>query len=122
MTSAWTVTSAWTDAPRAFADAAIAGGPAIAARGRDAGAALGGDPAAAVTEITARVLRFIDERDGSELLTTVVGGMRLIEYLPTRTFELAVHIANLAVADGSAGRLLLAATGRAGLLAGFSVV
>src|SRR3954465_4828072 len=35
---------------------AIAAGPAIAARGRDAGAALGEDPVAAVAEITARVL------------------------------------------------------------------
>jgi Mycothiol maleylpyruvate isomerase N-terminal domain len=126
---------------------AIAGGPAIATRGRDAGAALGDDPAAAVAEITDRVLRLIDERDGSELLTTVVGGMRLVEYLPTRTLELAVHtadlavalgespvvppsaaaqalpiVADLAVADGSTGRLLLAATGRPGLPAGFSVL
>jgi hypothetical protein len=73
--------------------------------------------------------------------------MRLRDYLPTRTFELAVHssdlatafgvppdvpaavsaqalqiVADLAVADGLAGPLLLAVTGRTGLPAGFSVL
>jgi hypothetical protein len=80
-------------------------------------------------------------------VTTIVGGMRLGDYLPTRTFELAVHTADivtaldvppdvpatataqaldivtdLAVAEGLAGPLLLAATGRPGLPAGFSVL
>jgi len=79
---------------------AIAAGPAVAARGRDAGAALGSDPAAAVAEIAARVLRLLDSRDGTELVTTIAGGMRLRDYLPTRTFELAVHTADLASAIG----------------------
>ena len=125
---------------------AVAAGPAVTARGRDAGAALGSDPAAAVAEIAARVLRLLDARDGTELLTTIVGGMRLRDYLPTRTFELAVHTADLATAldeppdvpvtaaaqalrivtdlalvDGRAGPLLLAATGRPAL-PGFSVL
>jgi uncharacterized protein (TIGR03083 family) len=126
---------------------AAAADSAVAARGRDAGAALGADPAAAVAEIAARVLPLVDARDGSELMTTIAGGMRLADYLPTRTFELAVHttdlaaaigvppdvpalaaaqalhlVADLAVADGLAGPLLLAATGRRGLPAGFSVL
>jgi uncharacterized protein (TIGR03083 family) len=121
--------------------------PAVAARGRDAGAALGTDPEAAVAEIAARVTSLVDTRDGAELLTTIAGGMRLGDYLPTRTFELAVHtadltralelpldlpataaaqalqlVADLAVADGLAGPLLLAATGRLGLPAGYSVL
>ena len=125
---------------------AVAAGPAVTARGRDAGAALGSDPAAAVAEIAARVLRLLDARDGTELLTTIVGGMRLRDYLPTRTFELAVHTSDLATAleeppdvpvtaaaqalrivtdlalvDGRAGPLLLAATGRPAL-PGFSVL
>jgi Mycothiol maleylpyruvate isomerase N-terminal domain len=124
-----------------------AAGAAVAARGRDAGAALGGDPAAAVAQIAARVLALIDTQDGTELVTTIAGGMRLGDYLPTRTFELAVHtadlatalgvppdvpataamqalaiVADLAVTDGLAGPLLLAATGRPGLPAGFSVL
>jgi Mycothiol maleylpyruvate isomerase N-terminal domain len=120
---------------------------AVAARGRDAGTALGSDPATAVAQIAARVLALIDTRDGTELVTTIAGGMRLGDYLPTRTFELAVHtadlatalsvspdvpataaaqalaiVADLAVTDGLAGPLLLAATGRPGLPAGFSVL
>lgn len=80
-------------------------------------------------------------------MTTIVGGMRLADYLPTRTVELVVHGADLsvalgvpvqipptaaaqalrvvgalAVADGRAGTLLLAATGRTGLPPGFSVL
>ena len=125
----------------------VAAGPAVAARGRDAGAALGADPAAAVAEIAARVLHLLDTQDGSERMTTIVGGMRLADYLPTRTFELTVHTADLATAlgqpvdvpvnaarqalrivgdlalgEGLAGPLLLAATGRPGLPPGFSVL
>ena len=126
---------------------AAAAGPVVAARGRDAGTALGADPAAAVAEIAARVLALVDTQDGSEVVTTIAGGMRLGDYLPTRTFELVVHtadlatalgvppdvpatsaaqalhiITDLAVADGLAGPLLLAATGRPGLPDGFSVL
>jgi uncharacterized protein (TIGR03083 family) len=126
---------------------AAAAGPGVAARGRDAGAALGPDPAAAVAEVAARVVPLVDARDGTELVTTIAGGMRLCDYLPTRTFELAVHtadlaralgvpldvpgtaaaqalqvVADLAVSAGLAGPLLLAATGRPGLPAGFSVL
>jgi uncharacterized protein (TIGR03083 family) len=126
---------------------AATAGPAVAARGRDAGAALGAHPAAAVAEIAARVRALVDSQDGSELVTTIAGGMRLGDYLPTRTFELVVHtadlatalgvppdipatsaaqalhiITDLAVADGLAGPLLLAATGRPGLPVGFSVL
>jgi uncharacterized protein (TIGR03083 family) len=125
----------------------IAAGPEVAARGREAGAALGADPVAAVTAIARRVLALIDARDGSERLTTLVGGMRLADYLPTRTFELAVHTADLAAAIGEpldvpptaatqalgiitelavtgglAGPLLLAATGRSGLADGYSLL
>jgi hypothetical protein len=85
--------------------------------------------------------------DGSELLTTIAGGMRLRDYLPTRTFELVVHtgdlaaaldaplavpgaaaadaltlVAQLAIEAGTAGQLLLATTGRSQLPAGFSVL
>ncbi len=126
---------------------AAAAAPAAAARGREAGIALGTDPAAAVAKIAARVLPLVEAKDGTELVTTIVGGMRLRDYLPTRTFELAVHttdlaialgappevpataaaqalamVADLAIADGLAGPLLLAATGRPGLPADFSVL
>lgn len=73
--------------------------------------------------------------------------MRLQDYLPTRTFELTVHTADLAralglpldlpgtaaaealrivselaIREGHAGAFLLAATGRTGLPAGFTVL
>lgn len=125
----------------------IAAGPGVAQRGHDAGAALGADPAAAVAEIAARVVPLVESRSGAELVTTIAGGMRLADYLPTRTVELAVHtsdlaaalglppavpaaaarqalalVSQLAVDDGVAGELLLALTGRRGLPAGFSVM
>jgi hypothetical protein len=115
----------------------MAAGPEVAQRGRDAGAALGEDPVAGLSTVADRVLARVAACDGTELVTTVAGGMRLRDYLPTRTFELAVHtsdlatalgepadvpasaaeqalavVAGLAVAGGTAGRLLLAATGR----------
>lgn len=126
---------------------AIAAGPEVAARGRAAGEALGADPVDAVTRLAGRVGALLDTADGTELMATIAGGMRLAEYLPTRTFELTVHttdlatalglplevpataaartlgvLADLVVADGLAGPLLLALTGRRGLPAGFSVL
>jgi Mycothiol maleylpyruvate isomerase N-terminal domain len=79
---------------------AAAATAAVAARGREAGAALGNDSAAAVAQIAARVLALVDTQDGTELVTTIAGGMRLSDYLPTRTFELAVHTADLATVLG----------------------
>lgn len=126
---------------------AFAVGPDVAARGREAGDVLGADPAEAVATIAARVVPLVVAGDGTEVITTIVGGMRLSDYLPTRTFELVVHtadlataldvapdppavpaaqalelVADLAVDEGLAGPLLLAATGRHGLPAGFSVL
>jgi uncharacterized protein (TIGR03083 family) len=126
---------------------AATAGPGVAARGRDAGAALGDDPPAALEAIAARVLDLVERCDGTETLTTIAGGMRLVSYLPTRTFELTVHTADLATAlglpldppataarqaldivtdlaleDGRAGALLLAATGRPAPPGGLSVL
>ena len=126
---------------------AIAAGRDVAQRGRDAGAALGPDPAGAVAVIAARVVPVLDGLDGTELVTTLAGGMRLADYVPTRTFELVVHTLDLAAAlglpgdppvapaararrrvaalaadAGRAGPLLLAAPGRTGLPAGFTVL
>lgn len=125
---------------------AVAADPAVAERGREAGIGLGSDPSAAVAEIAARVIALVDSQDGTALVTTIAGGMRLGDYLPTRTFELTVHTADLAtalgepvhvpttaaaqalsivcdlaVADDLAAPLLLAATGRPGV-SGFSVL
>jgi len=78
---------------------------------------------------------------------TLVGGMRLIDYLPTLTFELIIHTMDLAKAvgvdakppengmaatleilgqlalyRGQASDLVMAATGRHGLPNGFTVL
>lgn len=120
---------------------------AVVDRGRAAGAALGDDPATAFRARIADAAAALDDVDDDDLLTTLAGGMRLAAYLPTRTFELAVHGADIAgatgvpvtfppsvLADSAAlaariavergdGPVVLAAlTGRAGLPAGFSVV
>ena len=63
----------------------------VVERGRQAGRDLGDDPAATVDALVSRVL---DELVGAgDPLISVIGGagIRLHTYLPTRTFELAVH-------------------------------
>jgi len=129
------------------ANAALADPAAVAARGREAGRTLGADPAATVHETAERVLAEVKTAADDTCLTTPVGGMRLIDYLPTRVFELTVHTLDIAAAisvpvtlpkgaaaltlglvtDLVASRpdkvapLLLAATGRQALPPGFSV-
>jgi uncharacterized protein (TIGR03083 family) len=119
----------------------------VAQRGREAGAALGPDPASALRAIAARVRKLVAETHEDQLMSTAVGGMRLGDYLPTRIFELVVHTLDLAAALGAplrppaapaqislelaaavalrSGRgsdVLLALTGRRPLPVGFSVV
>ncbi len=77
-------------------------GPGVADRGRAAGEALGDDPVAAVRELAERVTALVRRSTGDELLTSIAGGMRLRDYLPTRTFELVIHTCDLAVALGMA--------------------
>lgn len=121
----------------------------VEARGVAAGADLGDDPAAAVRAALdgarATLARYPLPED--PVVRTVAGGMRLSAYLPTRTFELAVHGLDLTVACGldrrppdhvlaDAGRtamqladergrapeVLRALTGRGGLPEGFSLL
>src|SRR5919202_1654122 len=75
---------------------------AIAERGRQAGAALGDDPHAAVGALAERVLTLVDSSPDDALITNPMSTMTLIGYLPTRTFELAVHTLDLADAVGVA--------------------
>jgi hypothetical protein len=127
--------------------AALADPEEVAARGRAAGQALGGDPATAVAEIATRVLALVAATGVDAYVETPVSTMRLDDYLPTRTFELVVHgcdlaaacglgadvpigaaaqagavLVALAAAGGSAADVLLAATGRRSLPAGFTVL
>ena len=129
--------------------------PGVVERARQAGIDLGPDPAGAVDGLVDRVLAELDEapeeaaEEANDRLIRVIGGlgMRLRAYLPTRTFELAVHsldiaaavgitfapprqvlehatvlAARIAVAAGQGPGVLRALTGRTPLDPGFSVV
>ncbi|GAC1407640.1 MAG: maleylpyruvate isomerase N-terminal domain-containing protein [Mycobacterium sp.] len=119
----------------------------IVERGRQAGRDLGDDPAATVDGLVSRVLGELSGA-GDPLITVIGGaGIRLRMYLPTRTFELAVHALDTAravgisfalptdvlneatglasrigVAEGYGETVLLALTGRAELPPAFSIV
>ncbi|KUH75799.1 mycothiol maleylpyruvate isomerase [Mycolicibacterium novocastrense] len=72
----------------------------VAERGRQAGRDLGDDPAAAVADLVSRTLARLETVD--DPMIRVLGGLgiRLRTYLPTRTFELAVHSLDIARAVG----------------------
>ncbi|MFI7482359.1 maleylpyruvate isomerase N-terminal domain-containing protein [Kocuria sp. M1R5S2] len=74
----------------------------VAARGVAAGNDLGEDPAAtvrsALEQARAALARFPMSED--PVIRTAAGGMRLSAYLPTRTFELALHGLDLSAACG----------------------
>lgn len=127
--------------------ASNAGAEAIVERGRQAGRDLGADPVRAVDDLVERAVAALATA-GDPLIEVIGGlGIRLHTYLPTRTFELAVHSLDIGRATGLAvdlpadvlesaavlaaaigvemGRgdtLLLSLTGREPLPPGFSVV
>ena len=87
--------------PAAYLTGSGAVDPAVVAeRGRRAGADLGDDPAARVAEAAERAVARVRAADPDALVETVNGGMRVAAYVPTRTFELVVHSADVALALG----------------------
>ena len=120
---------------------------AVTERGRQAGRDLGDDPASRFGRLVDEAVRVAEATDPDLIVHTIVGGMRVAAYLPTRTFELCVHGLDIAAATGisvdlpaqaveeasalaavSAAQrglgpdLLLAMTGRRTLPQGFSIV
>lgn len=73
---------------------------AVAERGRQAGAALGDDPLATVRSLADRVTSLVAASADDAPVATPLATMALSAYLPTRTFELAVHSLDLAEATG----------------------
>jgi uncharacterized protein (TIGR03083 family) len=63
-------------------------------------AALGDDPIDTVHRRLAEALTALGDVPDDALVSTPVGGMRLGDWLPTRTFELAVHGLDLEAATG----------------------
>lgn len=126
-------------------DSAYFSSEMIAERGRQAVAALGDDPAAAIAADSARVLALVEATPLDATLGSPMGTMTLAEYLPSRVAELAVHGLDVLRATGGdllpppmvleealafAGRraarregvaVLLALTGRGGLRPGYSI-
>ena len=140
------VATPW-DYYRVTSDLAAASPDAVVERGRQAGVALGEHPARAVGDLVDRVLPRVAAED-DPVIETIAGGMRLSDYLPTRTFELVVHgydiaaavdltppplapetlaaaldlAGRIAIAGGKGDVVLRALTGRTSLPAGFTVV
>lgn len=94
-----------------------AGAEAIEERGRQAGRALGTDPAATVDGLVARALA--DVGAAGDPAIRVIGGLgiRLSDYLQTRVFELVVHGTDIARATGLDADLPIEAVEQAGVLA-----
>lgn len=74
---------------------------AVHLRGVEAGVALGDDPMAALRASRDDAEAALDLLEGSDpVVDTAAGGMRVSDYLPTRTFELTVHSLDIARATG----------------------
>lgn len=120
---------------------------AVAQRGRQAGEALGGDPATSFRNLADRAVARVAAAHPDALVETIAGGIRVCSYVPTRTVELVVHgldiaaatglpavfsrhalaeaaavLARTGVERGQGPELLAALTGRAALPPGFSTV
>jgi uncharacterized protein (TIGR03083 family) len=121
---------------------------AVTRRGREAGAALGEDPVGAIADLARRVTGLVDGTADGASVASPVGTITLVDYLPSRTFELTVHgldlartlgvdpppslqpavsasldlAGRLAGTLGHAPELLLLITGRTGLREGISIV
>jgi uncharacterized protein (TIGR03083 family) len=84
-----------------LAAAGLASPEAIAQRGVAAGGELGEDPAASVAFLADESAELVRAMPADRLVSTIAGGMRLEDYLPTRTLELVIHGLDLANAIGS---------------------
>jgi len=78
--------------------AAVTSDPGVTRRGVEAGETLGDDPAGAVRLLLDAVADDLAGADPDQVVTTYAGGMRLRDYLPTRSFELVVHGLDIAAA------------------------
>jgi uncharacterized protein (TIGR03083 family) len=95
-----TTTEPHLDGPAAYFRAVqsfvLADPEGVAQRGRDAGSALGEDPAASIEALAERVTALVADSADDEPVGTPMGTMTLAGYLPTRVFELTVHSLDLA--------------------------
>jgi uncharacterized protein (TIGR03083 family) len=119
----------------------------VAERGRQTAQSLGPDLPSAVARLASEVSALIDALPDDHIFASLIGGITLVDYLPTRTVELVVHtldlqaatgikgepprdamlstlhlLAELAVDTPNAGHLALLATGRDAWVEPFSVI
>ena len=71
---------------------------AIAERGKETGESMGRSPMTFVYDLAERVTIIVDTHADDTEVATPFGQMSLIDYLPTRTFELTIHSLDLAKA------------------------
>jgi len=72
----------------------------VAERGRQAGRDLGDDPAARVFELRDAAINVLAGAADDAPVASPAGVMRLVDYLPSRIFELTIHTADIARAAG----------------------
>lgn len=82
--------------PEVFAEAVRRSTEGAAAAGRD----LGDDPAETVRDRVGRATAALADTRDDDVVTTLAGGIRVRDWLPTRTFELVVHGLDVAAAAG----------------------
>ena len=75
----------------------------VAERAREGAADLGDDPAGAARAIVARTLDVVDALDDAAPVTTTIGAVRLVDFLPTRVLEVVIHTLDIAEAAGLTG-------------------
>ena len=66
----------------------------------DSGPALGDDAADVVADLIGRATAKLANVADADVVATPIGGMRVRDWLPTRTFELVVHGLDVAAAAG----------------------
>lgn len=73
---------------------------AVAARGREAVAALGYNPVVAVETASTRVIELVERTPAEAPIGSPAGTMTLAQYLPSRIAELTIHSLDIARAAG----------------------
>ncbi|GGL09008.1 maleylpyruvate isomerase N-terminal domain-containing protein [Mangrovihabitans endophyticus] len=131
-------------APRDMVEAAMAASTRDA---RETGKSFGDQPGTAVQDLAGRATAALAEAGDDDVVASAIGGMRLRDWITTRTFELAVHgldtaraadlpfevsaevladaaamAARVAATVGDGAPVLRALTGRGALPEGFSII
>jgi uncharacterized protein (TIGR03083 family) len=90
----------WAFARSAPAEVHAAATAASSADARETGKWLGDDAAARVSELAGQATAALAAARDDDVITTPAGGMRVRDWVPTRTFELVVHGLDIAAAAG----------------------